>query len=150
MGDSHGFSLGSTVISDDLVAFSNLYSIVFVNPSPFLPGHVVVAPIRCRRRLCDFTNDECTDLFMTVKAVVSSLGCECDAFTVYMQDGTCADETGHVHVHVVPRKKSDIQDNEDIYKHGALRVVGSGSLTSSLREYAEVLRRRLEHSNLQR
>lgn len=149
MGGNHNFSLGSTLISRDLVVFSNLHSVVFVNPSPFLPGHIVVAPLNSRRRLCDFTRNECIDLFLTVKAVVSSLSPDCDAFTIYMQDDACTDDIEHAHVHIIPRKKGDIHKNDDIYKYGALKVVGSGTSSSHLREYADILRKKLGNSRLQ-
>lgn len=149
MKSDYNFKIGSIVIDRELVVFTSLHTIVFVNPSPFLPGHLVVAPIKCRKRLCDLTRFECIDLFLMVKTTVSLLSNDWNAFTIYMQDGTCEEETEHLHIHVVPRRKDDIQRNDDIYKYGALRITNTKFLVSNLREYADVLRKRHEQYSSQ-
>lgn len=142
MKSDQNFRIGNTVVDRELLVFASQHTVVFVNPSPFLPGHVVAAPINCRRRLCDLARNECVDLFLVVRTVVSLLGQDCNAFTIYMQEGTCDEETEHLHIHVVPRKKGDIPRNDDIYKPGALRVASAEFTVSSLREYADELRKK--------
>lgn len=45
----------------------------------------------------------------------------CDGFTINVQDGVCAGQkVFHVHVHVVPRKDKDLENNDDIYHEGRL------------------------------
>jgi bis(5'-adenosyl)-triphosphatase len=40
----------------------------------------------------------------------------CDAFNVAVQDGTHAGQSvPHVHVHVLPRHRGDLERNDDIY-----------------------------------
>lgn len=145
----HDFRIGNTVIGRELVVFASLHTVVFVNPSPFLPGHVVAAPINCSGRLCDLTRNESIDLFLVVRTVVSLLDQDWNAFTIYMQDGTCEEETEHLHIHIVPRKKDDIQRNDDIYKYDALRVTNAEFIASNLREYADVLRKKHENYSTQ-
>lgn len=40
----------------------------------------------------------------------------CDAFNVAVQDGKAAGQSvPHVHVHILPRKRGDLERNDDIY-----------------------------------
>lgn len=94
-------------------------SLAIVNLKPIVPGHVLVIPQRRVERLADLSKEEVGDLFETTQRVGSVVeqvygG---SSLTVSLQDGKEAGMTvWHVHVHVVPRKKGDWMQNDDIYK----------------------------------
>mmetsp|Transcript_6923 Transcript_6923/g.22466 ORF Transcript_6923/g.22466 Transcript_6923/m.22466 type:complete len:306 (-) Transcript_6923:319-1236(-) len=86
---------------------------------PLVKGHTVLAPQRQVARLAELSTEEFDDLFASVRAVQRSL-CASDAtiaaFNVAMKDGEGAGQpTRHSHVHVVPRRRGDLDRNDDIY-----------------------------------
>ncbi|KAK5181768.1 Dinucleoside triphosphate hydrolase [Exophiala sp. CCFEE 6388] len=81
-----------------------------VNLKPLLPGHILICPVRCVPRLSQLTVAETTDLFNTVRVISRTLErvYSASALNVAVQDGVDAGQSvPHVHVHVIPRKKSD-------------------------------------------
>ena len=100
-------------------------SVAFVNLKPFLPGHVLVASFRPCKRMADLSDDEVSDMWATARRVSAVLERVhgCTSFTYAVQDGPDAGQTvPHVHIHVIPRSKGDLERNDDIYemveKHG--------------------------------
>lgn len=94
-------------------------------------------------RLSGLTDLETNDLFLTVKRVSAMLERvhKADALNVAVQDGVEAGQSvNHVHVHVIPRRKGDIEGDE-IYE----RMDGrEGDLGSVWKEFEEMQRRRRE------
>ncbi|MCJ1331965.1 hypothetical protein MMC10_008657 [Thelotrema lepadinum] len=89
-------------------------TIAFVNLKPLLPGHVLVSPRRIVPRLADLTQPELTDLFTTVQSVGKMVErvYQASALNIAMQDGLDAGQSvPHVHMHIIPRKAQDLEDD---------------------------------------
>ncbi|KAI6785419.1 uncharacterized protein J7T54_007061 [Emericellopsis cladophorae] len=101
------------------------HSFAVVNLKPLLPGHILVCPLQPHRRLADLTPAETGDLFTTVQLTQRLLGkayfpaphdAAAGSFTVAVQDGPESGQTvPHVHVHVIPRTKGDVEQADGIY-----------------------------------
>ena len=92
-----------------------------MNLKPLLPGHVMVSPLRVVPRLSDLSQDEVTDLFLTVQRVARMLErvYHASSLNIALQDGIDAGQSvPHVHTHLIPRKATDLDDkggNDAIY-----------------------------------
>jgi len=89
-----------------------------VNLMPVVPGHVLLIPKRKVLRFLDLTKDEVSDLFISVQKVSAAVEQQFNAtsLTLAVQDGKDAGQTvEHVHVHIMPRKKGDFEQNDEIY-----------------------------------
>jgi bis(5'-adenosyl)-triphosphatase len=89
-----------------------------VNIKPVFPGHVLVVPRRLAPRLSDLTAPEVTDLFLAVQRVGAELerAHGATSLTIAIQDGPDAGQTiPHVHVHIIPRHRRDLANNDEIY-----------------------------------
>ncbi|PLB47911.1 HIT-like protein, partial [Aspergillus steynii IBT 23096] len=86
-------------------------TIALVNLKPILPGHVLVSPRRVVPRVADLTPSETSDLFQTVRRVGRMIervygG---SSLNIAVQDGVDAGQSvPHVHAHVIPRKRADL------------------------------------------
>lgn len=100
------------------IFYQTKHSIAMVNHKPIVPGHILVIPRRLVERMADLQPDEVADLYLAVQrvGVVVQREFKCTALTISMQDGRDAGQSVyHVHVHVLPRKPGDFQNNDDIY-----------------------------------
>ncbi|KAE8149122.1 HIT-like domain-containing protein [Aspergillus avenaceus] len=82
-----------------------------VNLKPILPGHVLISPRRVVPRVSDLTASETTDLFLTVRRVGRMIERVYGAtsLSIAVQDGVDAGQSvPHVHAHVIPRKRADL------------------------------------------
>lgn len=89
-----------------------------VNLRPIVPGHVLVVSNRIVSFLSDLKDDEYDDLWRNVRTVQAVLKEEhgCDSFNVAVQDGSGAGQSvPHVHVHILPRYKGDLERSDDVY-----------------------------------
>ena len=87
-----------------------------MNLKPLLPGHVLVSPRRVTPRLSDLNHAEVTDLFITVQYVSRMLErvYKASALNIAIQDGEDAGQSvPHVHTHLIPRKKADLDHKGD-------------------------------------
>ncbi|XP_033744984.1 deaminated glutathione amidase-like [Pecten maximus] len=90
----------------------------FVNIKPVVPGHILVSTIRCVERFGELSQMELSDLFSTVQKVarVVEQHYKASSLTVSVQDGPEAGQTvKHVHVHILPRRAGDFEQNDEIY-----------------------------------
>ncbi|XP_023345807.1 nitrilase and fragile histidine triad fusion protein NitFhit isoform X2 [Eurytemora carolleeae] len=113
------FKFGPAKVLGHSIFHRTSLSVVFVNKKPVLPGHVLVSPLRNVGRLVDLLPNELTDLFTCVQKVEKFLmhHYSTDSCTVSIQDGPGAGQTiPHLHVHVLPRRSGDFQENDDIYR----------------------------------
>ncbi|PYH83040.1 HIT-like protein [Aspergillus uvarum CBS 121591] len=88
------------------------YSYALVNLKPILPGHVLVSPRRIVPRVADLTPPEASDLFLTVRRVARMVErvYGASSLNIAIQDGVDAGQSvPHVHAHVIPRKKLDLE-----------------------------------------
>ena len=125
-GPSHPYSLSEmpddsmipkfgpfTVTSQVFHTSHNRLSFALVNLKPLLPGHVLVCPQRVVPRFSELTEAETTDLFLTVRQVgrVLERVYRASSLNIAIQDGVDAGQSvPHVHVHIIPRAKSDLDD----------------------------------------
>lgn len=117
-------------------------SYALVNLRPLLPGHSLVCPVRRVPRLNQLTDQETTDLFLTVKRVSAMLErvFKADALNVAVQDGVEAGQSvPHVHVHILPRRGDDIVRGDEIYDKMDSR---DGNLGEVWDEYYRIQKRR--------
>ena len=88
-------------------------SFAIVNLKPLLPGHVLVSPRRVVPRFNDLSPAEVQDLFLTVQRVSRMVErvFRASSLNIAIQDGVDAGQSvPHVHAHVIPRKKADLED----------------------------------------
>jgi bis(5'-adenosyl)-triphosphatase len=89
-----------------------------VNTSPVVPGHVLAVPRRLSARMSELSVDEVADLFHSAQCIGEAISKHWSAtsLTFTVQDGVDAGQTvPHVHVHILPRRKGDFGDNDEIY-----------------------------------
>ncbi|MCJ1467801.1 hypothetical protein MMC07_006426 [Pseudocyphellaria aurata] len=89
-----------------------------VNLKPLLPGHVLVIPRRVTPRLSDLTEAEVKDLFLTVQHVGRMVErvYHASSLNIAIQDGADAGQSvPHVHAHIIPRQKADLDGSDAIY-----------------------------------
>ncbi|EDO32029.1 predicted protein [Nematostella vectensis] len=112
------YKFGHIILKPSVVFYRSNLSIGFVNIKPVLPGHVLVSPVRVVKRFVDLTQDEVSDLFISSQRIAGVVEREFGAtsLTISIQDGPEAGQSvQHVHVHILPRKKGDFEQNDDIY-----------------------------------
>lgn len=113
------FDFGPVTVPGSCVFYRSLLSLAFVNKKPVVPGHVLVIPVRKVDRLKDLSPEEVADLFLVVQKVAKFIEeyHGSTSTTVSIQDGPEAGQSiPHVHVHILPRRKGDFGNNDDVYK----------------------------------
>ncbi|KAH7731082.1 CBN-NFT-1 protein [Aphelenchoides avenae] len=114
------FMFGPNPVPPSVTFYRSAHSVALVNLKPFVPGHVLVAPIRSVKRLTELSDAETADLFVVAKKVQRMLEGHhnVSSSTVCVQDGVDASQTvEHVHVHILPRRKGDFGgDSDNLYK----------------------------------
>ncbi|KAF2637485.1 HIT-like protein [Massarina eburnea CBS 473.64] len=124
---------GTFVVTGQVFHITPL-SFALVNLKPLLPGHVLVSPRRIVPRFNDLSAAEVQDLFMTVQRVSRTIErvYHASALNIAIQDGVDAGQSvPHVHTHIIPRKKEDLPNKDDIYQ----KLEGEeGDLARQLRE----------------
>ncbi|CUA67460.1 Bis(5'-nucleosyl)-tetraphosphatase[asymmetrical] [Rhizoctonia solani] len=91
-------------------------SFAVVNLKPIVPGHVLVVPNKVVPRLGDLSPEEIADVFSLVQRVggVVQKEYKAEGLTIACQDGAAAGQSvPHVHIHVVPRRFTDFDGNND-------------------------------------
>ncbi|XP_075234549.1 ntrilase and fragile histidine triad fusion protein NitFhit [Lycorma delicatula] len=112
------YQFGQVLISQACIFYQTNFTMAFVNKRCVVPGHVLIAPLRPALRLRDLMPDELADLFLVVQKVEEVMEHVHGArsTTVAVQDGPDAGRTiNHFHVHILPRKKGDFLQNDQIY-----------------------------------
>ncbi|KAJ0985350.1 hypothetical protein J5N97_003706 [Dioscorea zingiberensis] len=118
------FTFGPYKISPSEVFFRTELSYAFVNLRPVVPGHILfwrnifIIVWREVKRFLDLTVDETTDLWLTAKKIGGQLENyhKASSLTFTIQDGPQAGQTvPHVHIHILPRKTGDFENNDEIY-----------------------------------
>ncbi|XP_019764872.1 nitrilase and fragile histidine triad fusion protein NitFhit [Dendroctonus ponderosae] len=116
--DDRMYSFADKSIPGSTVFYKSAYCFAFTNIRCVVPGHVLVSTIRRVQRLHDMTQEEIADLFQTAVKIskIMEAAYQAASSTVCVQDGEYAGQTvPQVHVHILPRKKGDFANNDDIY-----------------------------------
>lgn len=93
------------------------YTFVFLSHKPFLKYHLLVSPKREVIMLQDLNNEEYFDFFNVIKKLIKTLNKISNSQTLTIQNGEEAGQTiKHLHMHVIPRLKDDLKDNNEIYR----------------------------------
>ena len=98
--------------------YASRHSLALVNLKPVVPGHVLVVSRRRVPRLSALSPPELCDLWSTVQRVGAAVEAYhgAHALSVALQDGPAAGQTvPHLHVHVLPRHRGDLDDNDTVY-----------------------------------
>ena len=83
-------------------------SIAFMDAFPLTEGHSLVIPKKHYQKIQDIPQDENTDLFETVRKVISKVDSLTNATLVAVHNGKeSGQEIPHVHVHLIPRRSDD-------------------------------------------
>ncbi|KAK6624221.1 hypothetical protein RUM44_011080 [Polyplax serrata] len=116
--DKDFYTFGQVKISKETIFYKTNLSFAFTNKKCVVPGHVLVAPLREVKYFSELTPEEVADLFQTsqmVSKIMSHIHGTTSS-TIVVQDGPEAGQTiTHVHVHVLPRRAGDFEQNDDIY-----------------------------------
>jgi len=84
------------------------YSICFLDAFPLTKGHVLVIPKNHHKKIQDMSSSENSDLFSLVHTMMSKVDSITGSTLIAIHNGeTAGQEIPHVHVHLVPRSKSD-------------------------------------------
>jgi histidine triad (HIT) family protein len=83
-------------------------SICFLDAFPLTKGHVLVVPKNHHKKIQDMTGDENSDLFSLVYTMMPKVDSLTGSTLIAIHNGDDAgQEVPHVHIHLIPRSKSD-------------------------------------------
>lgn len=101
------------------VVFKSRYSFVVLNIFPYNNGHLMVSPIRHVRELSKLSSLEALDLFRTVNIAEKLLDkvLRPDGYNIGLNisPSSGAGEARHLHIHIVPRWKGDVNFITTLY-----------------------------------
>ena len=84
-------------------------SIAFLDAFPLSRGHTLIIPKHHYEKVQDITVDDNTDLFETLRKVVSKVDKITGSTLLAIHNGKeSGQEIPHVHVHLIPRKPGDL------------------------------------------
>ena len=84
-------------------------SIAFLDVFPLSRGHTLIIPKHHYEKVQDITVDDNTDLFETLRKVVSKVDKITGSTLLAIHNGKeSGQEIPHVHVHLIPRKPGDL------------------------------------------
>ncbi|KAI9100263.1 hypothetical protein K1719_024481 [Acacia pycnantha] len=119
------YPFGGYKISESVVFYTTQLAFAFVNMCPVRPGHILsfyglsfIQSVREVKRVADLSADEICDLWLAAQKIGRQLESydNASSLTLYIQDGPEAGQSvPHVHIHVIPRRDADFENNDDIY-----------------------------------
>ena len=118
MNSSFDYKFGKFIISKSFIIHSSKNFFTFFPPNPILKGHIILCSKREVANLNDLNNEEIFDYSLTLQYINKRLQLfyETNSSTVSLQEGENAGQLiHHFHVHIIPRIKSDLTDNDSIY-----------------------------------
>ena len=101
------------------VILKSRYSFAVLNIFPYNNGHLMVSPIRHIRELSQLNDIEILDLFQTLNNAKKMLDkvLKPDGYNIGLNTSSSAGagEAGHLHIHIVPRWKGDVNFMTSLY-----------------------------------
>lgn len=83
-------------------------SIALLDAFPLTKGHTLVIPKTHHSKIQEMSSSDCSDLFETVRLVAEKVDKITGATLIAIHNGKeSGQEIPHVHVHLIPRSKSD-------------------------------------------
>ncbi|ANQ06607.1 Histidine triad protein [Plasmodium coatneyi] len=113
------YQFGMFEIDKREVFITTEHSYGFVNNKPLLPGHILLTTLKRKEKYNDLEIDEVIDINLLSNFMCHVMGAihNTTNFSIAIQDGKDAGQTvDQVHIHIIPRKNSDYQNNDNIYK----------------------------------
>ncbi len=114
-GDDMNCEFCKQDVMDKEIFHSGKKAFAIPDTKPVVPGHVLVIPNRHVEKFTELTEEEIVDIFQVVKEVYDILikAYKATAFNLVIQDGRDAGQSiAHLHLHISPRRKGDIDDKE--------------------------------------
>ncbi|KAL2990565.1 hypothetical protein AAZX31_11G209800 [Glycine max] len=105
------YDFGPHKIHHSSVFYTSNLSFAFVNLRPAVTGHILF-------NMMLINYDETVDLWLIAKKLGRQLESyhKASSLTFCIQDGPQAGQSvPHVHIHILPRKSGDYENNDDIY-----------------------------------
>ncbi|OIW14114.1 hypothetical protein TanjilG_21254 [Lupinus angustifolius] len=102
------YDFGPHKIPQSSVFYTTDLSFAFVNLRPIVPV----------KRVADLTAEEITEMWIIAQKLGRKLESyhKASSLTFVIQDGPQAGQSvPHVHIHILPRKSGDYENNDDIY-----------------------------------
>ncbi|KAH1153240.1 hypothetical protein GLYMA_18G049000v4 [Glycine max] len=113
------YDFGPHKIHHSSVFYTSNLSFAFVNLRPAVTGMMMLPHlVREVKRVADLTDDETIDLWRIAKKLGRQLESyhKASSLSFGIQDGPQAGQTvPHVHIHILPWKSGDYENNDDIY-----------------------------------
>ena len=140
-------SIFSQIISGDIagvVLHRDEHCMVLMDAFPMLPGHVLVIPLRPCVRLRELPNNIRDHLFRVATALTEAMvvsGLSTGDANLVVNDGRSSGQSvAHVHIHVVPRHKSDGFPFPALFTNLARKFIGRKASVAELQAVADRLR----------
>ena len=125
----------------------NEFAWAFPTNIPIVPGHILIAPIRCVATWEELKKEEQNAIMKLMETLKNALKKTFDAegFHVAWNEGRVAGQSvNHFHVHLIPRKKGDAgitayEPRKFLYRPGSREVSAEGEL----KQIAELIQKNL-------
>ena len=96
---------GQHSIDSSQIFYQRKFVFAFTNLRPFLPGHVLLAPVRQEKKFANLTETEAMEMWISAKNIAENLKkyYHLDSVQISIQDGEDSGQTvEHCHIHIIP------------------------------------------------
>ena len=96
---------GQNSIDSSQIFYQRKFVFAFTNLRPFLPGHVLLAPVRQEKKFANLTETEAMEMWISAKNIAENLKkyYHLDSVQISIQDGEDSGQTvEHCHIHIIP------------------------------------------------
>ncbi|RVD90660.1 HIT bis 5'-adenosyl triphosphatase [Tubulinosema ratisbonensis] len=133
-------SFSLQTINKDLIIYETSKSIAVLHPQPFLKYHVLIFPQSNQNSIDKLRQKELDDLFLTVDKLGRAFDDLGEGFTVLFREH---DEI--LAVHLAVRNPNDLENNDNIYEEGALKMADFANVSDEMKEAALFLRNKIQN-----
>ena len=99
------FKFGHITIKKEIVFYHRRFVFAFTNLRPFVPGHILLCPVRPEKKFCNLTETEVMEMWISARNISDNLKkyYQTDSVNLSIQDGEAAGQTvEHCHIHLMP------------------------------------------------